>query len=161
MSKKKYERHGESETRLYTIWALMRQRCNNSKSTNYSRYGGKGISVCAEWDRSYIAFKQWAMNNGYTDELTIDRIDSDGDYKPSNCRWIPRSENTRRAIINARKKANLAYVEMDEKIFQGRTLTEIMAIQNAEEEAEQEKRAEHRRKQEMYNSLFGDTLFDF
>ena len=87
-------RHGDSTKsilsplrKLHGVWSGMKQRCLNPKSTRYSRYGGRGISVCQEWF-SYERFKEWAVNNGYKDGLIIDRINNDGDYEPSNCRWV-------------------------------------------------------------------------
>lgn len=79
-------RHGETKTRLHHIWANMRYRCNNPKCHQYDDYGGRGIKVCEEWS-DYEAFRDWALNNGYSDDLSVDRIDVDGDYEPSNCRW--------------------------------------------------------------------------
>lgn len=84
--------HGQTKTRLYRIWRGMRGRCQYEKKDNYQNYGGRGIKVCDEWDNSFESFRDWALNNGYTDELTLDRIESDGDYKPSNCRWISLKE---------------------------------------------------------------------
>lgn len=79
--------HGGSYTRLYTIWIGMKQRCNYKKHRHYKRYGGRGIKVCAEWEHDFEAFREWAMQNGYSEDLTIDRINVDGNYEPSNCRW--------------------------------------------------------------------------
>lgn len=80
-------KHGMGKTRLYRIWKSMRQRCNNPKCINYHNYGGKGVTVCNEWD-DFMQFKNWAMKTGYKDNLTIDRIKSSGNYCPDNCRWV-------------------------------------------------------------------------
>ena len=94
--------HGEGhdhKTRLYSIWCGMRQRCMNPHRTAYSLYGGKGVRVCDAWD-DYTVFREWALSNGYADNLSIDRIDPNGDYCPENCRWITLSENVARANKN-------------------------------------------------------------
>lgn len=70
----------------------MFERCNGENYQFYYRYGGRGIKVCEEW-KDYSVFKAWALNNGYTDNLTIDRIDNDGNYEPSNCQWLTNREN--------------------------------------------------------------------
>ena len=88
---KKNIKHGCSLTgdrnRLYTIWQLMKQRCQNENSKGHKHYGGRGISVCQKWSSSFLNFKEWAELNGYSKELSIDRINNDGNYEPNNCRW--------------------------------------------------------------------------
>lgn len=99
---KQNTKHGESHdhrTRLYTIWLGMRARCNRPTHHAYSLYGGKGVKVCEEWSE-YPAFKEWAIANGYADNLSIDRIDPSKGYSPDNCQWLTPSENTARANKN-------------------------------------------------------------
>lgn len=79
-------RHGGAKSRLYNIWNNMKQRCRNPKVPCYKHYGGKGVSVCAEWD-IFSVFSDWALSHGYTDDLTIERTSNTGDYCPSNCTW--------------------------------------------------------------------------
>lgn len=84
--------HGLRNTRLYRIWANMKTRCYNKDDTHFMRWGGRGITICKEWLESFEAFYKWAMDNGYSDNLSIDRIDNDGNYQPSNCRWATMKE---------------------------------------------------------------------
>ena len=83
--------HGMCSTRLYRIWHDMRARCKYPSNPNYRDYGGRGIAVCAEWEE-FQTFYNWAMTNGYAENLTIDRKDVNGDYDPSNCRWATMKE---------------------------------------------------------------------
>ena len=84
-------KHHSYRTRLYKIWEHMKYRCNNPNCSSYADYGGRGIKVCDEW-QDYIPFSEWALASGYEDSLTIDRVDVDGNYEPSNCRWATRKE---------------------------------------------------------------------
>ena len=78
---------GRSKDPLYSHWSGMKQRCYNSKTTGFYLYGGRGIKVCDEWLNDFWSFRNWAINNGYQKGLSVDRIDGNGDYEPSNCRW--------------------------------------------------------------------------
>ena len=91
-------KHGLRATRLYNIWRDIKRRTLNPKNKQYNDYGGRGITICDEWKNDVKSFYDWAMSNGYSDELSIDRIDNDGGYYPENCRWTTKtiqSRNTR------------------------------------------------------------------
>lgn len=83
--------HGMKGTRLYRIWSGMKTRCLNSNDYHYKWYGARGIGICEEW-LEFKPFCDWALANGYQDNLTIDRIDNDGNYNPMNCRWVTQTE---------------------------------------------------------------------
>ena len=91
--------HGDYKKLLYRTWITMRSRCRNPKTTGYKYYGGKGITVCPEWD-NYLVFKKWALENGYQEHLTIERLDNNLNYCPSNCTWITQSEQSKHTSNN-------------------------------------------------------------
>lgn len=92
--------HGLTNTRLFKIWQGILNRCNNVHSKFYYRYGGRGIKVCDEWKDNFMSFYNWSMENGYKDDLTIDRIEVNGDYEPNNCQWTTRKEQARNTSRN-------------------------------------------------------------
>ena len=87
--------HDGTHTRLFRIWGGMKNRCYNPNNGSYTRYGGRGITVCDEWLHSFVAFRDWSLAHGYTDDLSIDRIDNEKGYAPDNCRWIPMAEQSK------------------------------------------------------------------
>lgn len=93
---RKYGDRVANKTRLYNVWAGMKTRCKVKDSPWNVRWAGRGITVCDEWVNDFIAFEQWAFANSYEDGLTIDRINVNGNYEPSNCEWVTKSENSRR-----------------------------------------------------------------
>ena len=101
--------------RIYSIWCAMKNRCYRPVHKEFSRYGGRGITVCEEWKEDFLSFKRWADASGYSDDLEIDRIDNDKGYSPQNCQWVTRKENS-----NNRSKTLRIY-------FRGtkRTISEI------------------------------------
>lgn len=98
-SKFKYKKE-KNFKRIYNIWNSMKQRCNNIKSKDYKNYGGRGIKVCDEWKNDFMSFYNWTINNGYKDDLTLDRIDVNGNYEPNNCRWVTWKEQGNNTRVN-------------------------------------------------------------
>ncbi len=98
-------KHGKTGSRLYEVWHHMKSRCYYTKNKNYNAYGGRGIAVCDEWKNDFMSFYNWAMENGYDDTLTIDRIDNNKGYEPSNCRWVDMKQQSR----NRRNTRTITY----------------------------------------------------
>lgn len=97
--------HGMKGTLLYRVWCSMKERCNNPNNKSYRNYGSKGIKVCAEWEESFPAFKEWALSTGYEKGLTIDRINGSEGYCPDNCRWATTAQQNR----NYSRNHNITY----------------------------------------------------
>lgn len=98
ISGNRFRKHGLCKTKIYKKWEGMKARCLNPNNTRYKDYGGRNITICQEWLDDFMNFYNWAINNGYKDGLTIERINNDGNYEPSNCKWITKEEqmkNTR------------------------------------------------------------------
>lgn len=100
------EKHKETESKLYNVWRGMKNRCNGKKYPERHLYGGRGIRVCYEWEKSYILFRNWALRNGFEPGLTIDRIDNNGNYEPGNCRFVSQ-------LINTNNRRDTFYVNYD------------------------------------------------
>lgn len=113
--------HGMSSTKLYTMWRDMRHRCYSKKTDRYENYGGRGIEVCNDWNEKFESFMEWAFNNGYKEGLSIDRIDVNGNYEPSNCRFVTIKEQYR-------NKTNNVFVEYEGRKICIQELSEITGI---------------------------------
>ena len=114
-------KHNESKSKLFQVWQSMKQRCSNKNSKSYKNYGGRGIRVCQEWCNDYIVFKTWAIENGYKEGLSIDRINNNGNYEPSNCRW------TTRKVQNS-NPTRTHYIEYNGKIYTMKELSNLLGI---------------------------------
>lgn len=99
-SKQRFKKHGLHGSRLYYIYHNLKHRCLNPQNEEYINYGARGISICDEWLKDFKNFSDWAIANGYNDTLTIDRIDNNGNYEPSNCRWITNKQQQRNKRTN-------------------------------------------------------------
>lgn len=114
----RFTKHDLSNSRLSSIWRNMKGRCTNLKTKEYHRYGGRGIKVCSQWNDDFKSFYDWAMRNGYSDNLSLDRIDNDKDYAPDNCRWADRKmqcrnkSNNRHFLLNGQQKTLVEWCEI-------------------------------------------------
>lgn len=134
-----YSKRGSERSRIYKIWAKMKSRCECKSELSYRLYGGRGIKLCEEW-HDFLAFKDWSYRNGYAENLTIDRINVDGDYSPDNCRWVGwdvQANNTRRNIkvtlgcithtlIEWCRELNLNYTTVNARRRKGMNIYEAM-----------------------------------
>lgn len=114
-------KHGDFGTKLYGVWAAMISRCENHNQRYYKDYGGRGIKVCDEWRYDYSKFKGWALSNGYEEGLTIDRINNDGNYEPSNCRWATKTEQMR-------NRRNTIKIEHNGKFYTLREIADLYGL---------------------------------
>lgn len=106
-----------SRTRLYQCWADMKQRCDNPKNLFFERYGGRHITYCFEWTH-FEPFMEWALSNGYEDNLTLDRIDNNGNYCPDNCKWSTQAEQSANKTY---KQNKFGYTGVHERIYKGKS----------------------------------------
>lgn len=118
VSREKLLKHGLRKHPLYQVWSDMKQRCNNAGNDAYKNYGGRGISVCEEWNGDFEAFYEWAMINNYRKGMELDRANNDDGYSPNNCRFVDRKTNAR----NRRSNVNVTYNNKE------MTLAEVVEI---------------------------------
>lgn len=137
-------KHNLTNTRLYKVWSGIKTRCSNENRKDFQYYGGRNISICDEWRNDFISFYNWAMSNGYQDNLTIDRIDTNGNYEPSNCRWATmkeQSETKRNPIFRNKKGYSfvtsenryISYITVNKKVYKKYSGTMEEAIKNRKE----------------------------
>lgn len=150
--------HGQSKDKFYQVWNGIKQRCYNPHNKNYHNYGGRGIEVCNEWRNDFQAFYDWSISNGYKDGLQIDRINNDGNYEPSNCRWVDRftNNNNRRNNISFTYNGitqslmawcryfNISYKTCMTRYYRGHTIEECLNLSTL---------SDHRQTKIKYNSI--------
>jgi hypothetical protein len=153
--------HGGTGTRLFTIWNTMKQRCHNPKAQGYSRYGGRGIHVCPDWKDEFINFRDWSEQNGYSEKLTLDRIDSNKGYSPENCRWVTNNVQARnkpkRSAPSSSKYIGVSYDSSRDKWMAG-IKTPKLGCKNLGRFSTEEEAARARDKFVTDNNLEGFTL---
>ena len=125
-----HKTHGLIGTRLYRIWASIKDRTLNPKNKQYNDYGGRGITICDEWKNDFMSFYNWAMSNGYEENkgLSIDRIDNDGNYEPSNCRWTTQTMQCRNQRISKNNTSGYKGVSYNKR--RGKYIAQIMVNKN-------------------------------
>ena len=120
-------KHGGKGTRLYRIWNCIKDRCFNINNQAFENYGGRGITICPEWTNDYIAFRDWALSNGYKENLQINRINNNGNYEPNNCNWITSAENCqnkRNNVIKSKEIANEIRIKFNSGYYTQKRLAE-------------------------------------
>lgn len=125
LSSKSKIKHGDclnnKLSRLYSVWCNLKQRCYNKNNKDYKNYGDRSITIYEQWDKSYVVFKEWALNNGYKENLEIDRINNNGDYCPENCRWVTatkQNKNKRNNKLTLKKANQIRSLYFNTKISQ-------------------------------------------
>lgn len=133
-------KHNMKRTKIYRVWCSMKERCDNKNNKSYKNYGAKGIKVCEEWSNDFLKFYYWAINNGYKEGLTIDRINFNKNYEPQNCRWVTTKQQNRNysknrfmeyngkkyCIVELSEKFNISYGTLLYRINAGYTLEEAI-----------------------------------
>ena len=114
-------KHNLCNSRIYKIYIDMKKRCYNEKNHNYKNYGGRGIKICNEWLNDFMSFYNWSLKNGYQNNLSIDRINVNGDYKPTNCRWATKE-------IQCNNKRNNVFYEYNEEKLTGTQISRKYGI---------------------------------
>lgn len=119
-----HKKHGMARTRIYKIWINMKSRCYNTNTKSYKDYGKRGIRICEEWKNNFINFYEWAVKNGYKEDLSIDRIDVDKNYCPDNCRWVDKK-------VQANNMTRNHYIELNGKRYTLQQWSEITGIKSS------------------------------